>query len=246
MFGCSAITRGNPTHRSLIFLHGLFGCSGDWEPILDSLSPHYYCTALDLPGHGKTPYREEILNSFREHLQKSPVKPILIGYSMGGRIALQLREEAQGVIAISSHLGLKKTQEKQSQLEKEEEWKTKLLTLPPSVFFKQWYEQPLFASLSESPSLLKALIEKRKCQDPVILAQVLSQLSVTRQEHITSFPNPTLLIHGKKDSKYQQLYHNIPIPVCSIENAGHACLIENPQECGLTILNWLETYADNQ
>lgn len=214
---------------------------------MEILAGQYYCMAIDLPGHGNTAYRKNIVSSFRHFLEKESNKPTLVGYSMGGRIALQLRDCVKGIVAIGAHVGLETDEEKQAHRALETGWKEKLLTLPSKQFFKSWYSQPLFASLSEKPFLLESLIKKRIKQDPIILEQVMTQLSLADQNRVTLFPTPTLLIHGEKDRKYQQLYHNIQLPVSCVNNAGHACLIENPQGCGLTILNGLERlYANDK
>ena len=96
----------------LVFLHGFLGTGKDWLPIMHTLSMSYKCVSIDLPGHGKTTisgeemtepsYYEtsEALDSLSmENVAQalsslcgclSKKKVILIGYSMGARIALYM------------------------------------------------------------------------------------------------------------------------------------------------------------
>ena len=39
----------------LLFLHGFLGAPSDWDPVISHL-PLHSCLALELPGHGATPF----------------------------------------------------------------------------------------------------------------------------------------------------------------------------------------------
>ncbi len=215
----------------LLFLHGLFGSHRDWG----ALHP-----ALDLPGHGSTPYTDDILGWLQAKLTPDT---ILVGYSMGGRLALQCRAHVRAVVAISAHIGLDTPEEIAEQEQKEAFWQEKILSLTSSAFFEEWYAQPLFSSLSSLQR--ESLIATRSSQNLSSCARVMHQLRLSRQQKITAFPTPTLLIAGEKDRKYRELYRNIPVTVRTIEGAGHACLVENPEQCFATLTTWLEALDAN-
>ena len=69
-----------------VFLHGFLGNHNDWKPIADKLP--FHAIALDLPGHGNSPFTEDFCAALLQTLADLP--PFhLIGYSMGGRLAAQ-------------------------------------------------------------------------------------------------------------------------------------------------------------
>lgn len=85
---------------TLFFLHGFLGRGNDWVPIMNALAISFRCIAVDLIGHGDTSVDEtapdegcwsmdslagslsDLLLSIHAH------NVVLVGYSMGGRIAL--------------------------------------------------------------------------------------------------------------------------------------------------------------
>jgi 2-succinyl-6-hydroxy-2,4-cyclohexadiene-1-carboxylate synthase len=239
MLECSTLIRGDPRQPSLIFLHGFLGCKEDWEEMIPFFVERYFCMAIDLPGHGQSPYSEPLLSA----LKPLPPKPILIGYSMGGRIALQLQECARAVVALSAHPGLASDKERTERRASDAVWTEKLLKMPFEAFLEEWYAQPMFQGLAKNPTFL----QKRLQQNPSHLAKVMQQMSLAAQPHITQFSCPTLFVHGEEDLKYRQLYCKLPdtVSVRSITHCGHAVHLENAKNCSEHILNWLEiTHAN--
>jgi 2-succinyl-6-hydroxy-2,4-cyclohexadiene-1-carboxylate synthase len=243
MFELSQLTCGNPSHPPLIFLHGFLGGKEDWEDMLPYFQNTFFCIALDLPGHGGSLYSEDILSAVKKVIfNLSPHKPIGIGYSMGGRIALQLQECFSSLAIISAHPGLETEAEREARRKIDQEWSEKMLQHSFAAFFTEWYAQPIFQNLSQNTSLLQKLIERRLKQNPQHLARVLLQMSLANQPHIVDFSCPTLFLYGEGDWRYQQLYCRLPktVTVSCIKNCGHAIHLENPACCAKEILNWLE------
>ncbi|MCH8837349.1 MAG: alpha/beta fold hydrolase, partial [Candidatus Marinimicrobia bacterium] len=83
----------------VVLLHGFMGCLENWADLRRQLRPQWRTMAIDLPGHGGTPIAnfgapdaferlpaalEDLLDGFsRDSVH-------LLGYSMGGRVALAL------------------------------------------------------------------------------------------------------------------------------------------------------------
>ena len=235
----SKLTRGDPRLPPLIFLHGFLGCKENWEGFLPFFEDRYHCIAWDLPGHGKTPYCEGIQGALENEIVRNcDEKPIVIGYSMGGRLALGLKEKAEALVLISAHPGLKTKEEKESRLQSDCVWSQKLLTLPFEDFLKQWYAQPIFHTLP------KTFAGLRLRQDPKSLSQVLLQLSLSKQVLHEKLPCPALFLYGEQDKKYQDLYGALPSgakahPICGCSHAAH---LENTPECARVISEWLTEY----
>jgi len=87
---------GDPSHQSIIIIHGLFGSHKNWSRISQKLSIKYHVVAVDCRNHGDS-FNSSDMNYqlmahdvwlLSEHLNLK--KPIVIGHSMGGKIAMQL------------------------------------------------------------------------------------------------------------------------------------------------------------
>lgn len=212
-----------------IFLHGFLGSHKDFLPWIPAFSPYFSCILFDLPGHGKSLLSEHLWDDLQKTIASFSLSPLLIGYSLGGRIAMQLSLPQKKVIALAAHVGLRTQEERKIQEQKEELWLDKLRSLPPEEFLQNWYQQPLFSSLQKRPLLLQQLLEIRNYQDPIPLAHTMCQTRLSRQPYLIPSPSPTLFLCGKEDQKYKKLYRSLS-PI-HIANAGHTLLQENPQAC---------------
>lgn len=85
----SCTITGSLEKPPLLFLHGFLGSKEDWREVAVHLQETHCCYAIDLPGHGESQQQSHILESlFTTYLSlKLPPCP-LIGYSLGGRLAL--------------------------------------------------------------------------------------------------------------------------------------------------------------
>lgn len=161
----------------------------------------------------------------------------LVGYSLGGRLALRyaMRHPARihSLTLLSTHSGLNSETEKQNRLQADRIWAQKILVLPFPEFLKTWYDQPLFTSLRQNPELMKKLISMRQNQRPKDLVEAMLNWSLGRQEchqgRLKQFPKPWRLLYGEHDRKYAELYGGLP-NAHPIAKAGHALHIEAPQE----------------
>ncbi len=245
--------QGDPSRPPCVFLHGFLGAKEDWQEMWNLLSDSFFCLGFDLfdlfdlPGHGPSPISTDYLNVLSDEIaRKAAPNPILIGYSLGGRLALQLAQADPSryshVIALSAHPGIMEEKERQARLTYDLQWIDKLKHLEMDAFLTQWYDQPLFRSLHKRPDLLHSILEKRKTQDPKKMADVMSLLSPARQKAITAFHPRTLFLYGDEDEKYQKLYSTLPKEVCvrKIKQSGHVVHLENPKACAMRIQEWLE------
>lgn len=235
---------GDPRFPPLIFLHGFLGCKEDWDEMVPFFSTRFHCIAIDLPGHGATPYSEDILGILRKAIPAmTGTKPVLMGYSMGGRIAMQLADLAAALVVLSAHPGLSTPEEREARLKGDRVWADRLLHLPFEVFLAEWYAQPVF----QFCPMKHTLIERRKKQNPKDLARVLLQLSLAHQTPMDCFPCPAFFLYGEKDLKYQEILSRLSgtVKVRSIEGCSHVLHIENAPRCAQNILNWMESLYAN-
>jgi len=197
----------------IVFLHGFLGRPSDWDPVISYLPP---CPTIkiELPGHGQTPFTKNFT------FASSPEKFHLVGYSMGGRLALQYARKFPDQIAslsiLSAHPGLQTPIEKKLRLEQDAKWAAKLLDLPIDEFLTQWYDQILFKSFKPDFSM-------RREHDPKALAATMIEYSLGYQEFYQ--PKEALYLVGEKDEKYRAIYKFAQV----IPNTGHVIHLENPK-----------------
>jgi len=225
----------------LVFLHGFLGQKEDWNLLFSHLSPTISKRAIDLPGHGEVPFTPDIAE--KVHEQIGPTK-ILVGYSAGGRLALELKtrypNDFEKVIAISAHTGLQTEQERAKRWQIDQKWIHMLQTEPFDRFLDAWYQQPLFDSLAKYPSF-SAMLQRRKKADSKALAQFLEVFSPAKKTPPEIFPG-TFFLFGEEDLKYEKLYHTLPS--FGIPNAGHAVHLEAPKVCAKVIEGIIDDIAN--
>ena len=212
----------------LVFFHGFLGCKEDWEATLAFLKTEFLCFAFDLPGHGTSPIDAKIEETLTAlNLKQAP----LIGYSMGGRVALSLKTNAPCIL-IASHPGLATEKEKALRWKNDLKWAQALTTIPFEIFLNQWYSQPLFSSVKQRPELYLEMLKRRKKQNPHHLAHALKRFSLAKQSRVKEFSSPTLYLFGTEDLKFSRLSHTLPssVSIQSIQGCGHVTLYENPKE----------------
>lgn len=192
--------------KRLIFLHGFLGSPQDWDEVIAHL-PGYNCTALTYPFN-------------------IPPDGILIGYSMGGRIALRYPHRK---IVISAHPGLQTDDEKAARCLHDQKWIDLLHTVAFPEFLKKWHDQPLFDSLRVHPNFPKILARRLEQQE--IAREMFFKESLADQP----FSTDAMFIHGQLDTKFAQLYKNLKINSLEVPHAGHAVHLEDPQGCAAAI-----------
>lgn len=229
--------------HNLIFLHGLLGDKTDWQKLIEKL-PHFRCICLDLPYHGTAQHKEivdfEQAAAYLADQIKSAVgnQPyFLVGYSLGGRLALyyalqsqQDKNGLQGLILEGVNLGLKDPLEKQQRWQLDQQWAMRFQSEPIEQVLQDWYQQPVFAYLNEQQR--KALIYIRSKNDSIQIGKMLLATSLAKQpdfsEKVRSNLLPIYYIVGEKDQKFRRLAIEHQLNPMIIPQAGHNVHSENP------------------
>lgn len=84
---------------AIVFVHGMGVSSASWKAQMDALEDRFTVVAWDLLGHGRSPVphdeslysRDEALADLDDvlaELRDVPEKPVLVGHSLGGYLAL--------------------------------------------------------------------------------------------------------------------------------------------------------------
>lgn len=157
---------------------------------------------------------------------------ILIGYSMGGRVALELADKVnfkiKKLILLNSHPGLSTQEEKNKRKSWENEILSNLNSLKPSQFFDYWnslpifeHDQPLLPISEERYEASKLLFDKfRLSNQPNFLDSVSKHLDIV------------LWIVGLQDEKYMSIAEEklLPLDIAVKGIPGGHRLFQRPLE----------------
>lgn len=248
------VATGPADKPAILFLHGFLGAHDEWAGFMEPLSAEFRCLAVDLPGHGKTPACDDtafysfegaaraILCFLREqHVQRTH----LVGYSMGGRLALYLAvhhpEVCDRLIIESSSPGLLASDEAAARRAHDAKWAARFEREPLDAVVDDWYRQPLFATLHDHPAAFARLRERRLRNRASEVGLSMRGMSVGVQEslwdRLAVLDRDVLLVVGEKDRKYRLVADRMSdlsgrIRTVMVSGAGHNAHVEQPAEFG--------------
>ena len=252
------IIRGDASLPPLLMLHGFMGAGADWMDVADDLSKHHRCICPDLPGHGSTRGVPKDMRACADALllrldQLDVAQCALLGYSMGGRLALYLAahhpDRFTRVVIESASPGLKSEDARAQRLERDKALAEELEELDGAPqrfteFLVRWYEQPMFASMARHEGRLKQFLDRRLRNNPGALADVLRTLGPGAQpsvwEALEDYATPTLVLAGGLDRKFcfiaEAMSDACPkIAMREIEDCGHNIHFENTKAFVTTV-----------
>ncbi len=134
----------------------------------------------------------------------------IVGYSMGGRLALYLAlrhpDRCAGLFLESASPGLKDAGERAARRRADEEKAARLEGGNFRGFLRDWYRQPLFVPLSRDEDLLRRTIKDRGRNDPAELAKSLRGMGTGSQPSLwgdlPALRVPALAVAGGLDEKF--------------------------------------------
>lgn len=235
----------------LLLLHGFTGSMVNWQPLLPALTPYYQVLLLDLPGHGRTAAPPDPARYGMAAVAADvwslldavcPGRVHLLGYSMGGRLALYLavRQPARlrRLILESASPGLATAAERGARRAQDERLAARIEQVGMTAFVDEWERLPLWASQAGlSPAGRARLREQRLRNDPAGLANSLRGMGTGAQpslwEALPALRRPVRLLAGALDSKFVAINRQMAalLPQADlriIPGAGHTIHLEKP------------------
>jgi 2-succinyl-6-hydroxy-2,4-cyclohexadiene-1-carboxylate synthase len=197
--------------------------------------------ALDLPGHGECRHAERPITfagCVDSVLSRSPERFTLCGYSMGGRIALEVALKAPHrvgrLLLISSTAGIEDATERGARVEADERLAAELEEGPYERFIDRWRTQPLFAKDPVRVNELARADQRRN--DPDALAAVLRGIGTGRMKplwrRLGELEIPVSVLVGERDLKFRRLAEQmvgaLPDADLVLLDGGHNLALESP------------------
>lgn len=238
-----------------VLLHGFLGCGADWGPLAGALAgqlPEARVWAPELLKAGSIGAGEEFLSwaqALRAELleRRNGSEPVLvIGYSMGARLALHLLgalatlQPLAGVL-ISCNPGLTAPEAVPGRRLWEEGWAARFRSSEPwESLLSDWNAQPVFRGSEDSAA---------PPGEREILAAAMLRWSVTRHglslSELAALEMPLLWLVGEQDFRYRALdaeaqERGIPGQRRCIPDAGHRIHRDAPEALARAITAWLQ------
>ncbi len=264
---CVHINGSKKRSAPLLLLHGFTGSHKTWDPLISALSENYQTIAVDLIGHGQTdapndPKRyaiEEAADDLIELLNQLNIeKAHMLGYSMGGRLALTAAcrhpYRFQSLILESSSPGLKTKQEREQRIAADEKLADFIEKNGIEAFIDYWEDIPLFQTQKRVKSEDRASLRKIRLQNRAVgLANSLRGMGTGKQPslwtQLSALPMPVLLIAGELDKKFAAIAEEMSARIkrhklAIVSDAGHTIHFENREAFIEIILDFLNQFKE--
>lgn len=194
---------------------------------------------------------------------------ILIGYSLGGRIALYhaclghgaARPDASaaspggrhgaagpegllGLFVEGAHPGLPTRAERDDRLRHDNHWAQRFRREPIAAVLEDWYRQPVFGDLSDDAR--RALVALRAANHGPAVGGMLQATSLALQPdlaaRLSALELPFGYLCGSQDDKFTALARRAAFPLALVSGAGHNAHRANPPDFAGQLLTLLAPF----
>jgi 2-succinyl-6-hydroxy-2,4-cyclohexadiene-1-carboxylate synthase len=220
----------------VLALHGFAGTGRMWEAV----DPSWH--APDLPGHGTAgAIRPITFAACVQHvLAGAPERFTLVGYSMGGRVALHLAlaapQRVERLVLVATTAGIADPGERAVRRLDDEAFADEIEHEPIAAFVERWSANPLFAD--DPPDAVAAWLADMRRNDPANLAASLRGIGTGEMPslwgRLGDLRMPTVVLAGERDTKFraigERLVAGLPNaePLIVVPGAGHGLPRETP------------------
>jgi 2-succinyl-6-hydroxy-2,4-cyclohexadiene-1-carboxylate synthase len=241
----------------VVFIPGFMQRGDAWRPVAELLPERYPSVLLDHREHTFGGRLREIAEAVSRPDASPPdtpppdTAPVLVGYSLGGRLALRavLRDPSRyaGLVTVSTTAGIDDAPARTARAEADERLAAWIEASPMEDVVGVWERQPLFADQSEA--LVDQQRPGRMSHDPASLALLLRTAGQGVLEPVwhdlLRLQLPVLATAGARDESYvpaaRRIAETAPRGRAAIvAEAGHAAQLQQPEEVGRLIAEFLE------
>jgi len=252
---------------TLLLLHGFTGSAETWRMFLPKWSRYFQVAAVDLLGHGRTSAPADGGRYSTEHAVRDLAAILdalradrahVLGYSMGGRLALSLavmvQQRVRSLILAGSSPGLPTKEERDARRKSDEELADRIEREGIERFVEYWENLPLFRTMRSLPEDVQIAVRKQRLAcNPQGLAGSLRGMGTGAQpswwEHLAGLRMPVQLICGELDEKFvsiaRRMHERLPDSrLAVVPQAGHAAHVEQPDIFDTIVLDFLRSIGD--
>jgi 2-succinyl-6-hydroxy-2,4-cyclohexadiene-1-carboxylate synthase len=246
----------------IVLLHGFTHTGASWDPVRAALPERYLALAPDIRGHGSASGArpvtlEAVLGDLAAQSRDSF---ILVGYSMGGRIALHaalhLKTGIRGLVLVGASPGIADPAERRVRRRADERLADQIESASIEEVAARWARMPL---LSGQPAHVAAAARADRLRStPAGLASALRGLGTGALPSLwgrLEAPGiPATLVVGEHDRKFREIAARMAAElshadVAVVPGAGHAAHLEAPERVAEIIAanakRWLKVSSDD-
>ena len=228
--------------RDVVLLHGFTHTGASWDPVVAALAESYRALAPDIRGHGSAAGREPVTLGavIGDVAGIAPPRFTLVGYSMGGRIALHaalaLSDRVERLVLIGASPGLADPAERAARRAADERLADEVEHMTIGEFAHRWAQTPVLAG--QPPAVAAAVDSDRRRNQPAGLARALRGLGTgalpSLWERLGELGAPVTLVVGERDEKFRAIAGEMARGlsdgrVVAVAGAGHAVHLEAPE-----------------
>ena len=222
-------------------IHGNFQTVKVWQPLEERMKAGF--TDLEMITEDLYAKQFQSFDDWTEdfcgrvEVHANGEKSILLGYSLGGRLALHAclsRPDLwKSAIVVGADPGLESEEEKKLQLHRDRNWAERLKREPLEKLVDEWDAQPVFCGIeNQAPRNLGEMDPDRLSQHFEVFSKGLQQNLAPKLAELKNLP--ILFISGEKDQKYLVIGKKLAksssvINAQVIANAGHRVPWENTE-----------------
>ena len=238
-----------------MLVHGFTQTRHAWDVVAPRLVERYEVIAVDAPGHGDSGAIRADLPSAAPMLGAAGGSATYVGYSMGGRLCLQLAlarpELVRRLVLVSTTAGIEDPAERAARRQSDEDLAASIERGGVDAFLDRWLALPLFATLPRDA----ASLDDRRRNTAAGLASSLRLAGAGAQaslwDRLGELPMPVLILAGEHDPKYvtigRRLSELIPESTFQVvEDAGHAVHLERPDAFARVLEAWLSAEGQTE
>jgi 2-succinyl-6-hydroxy-2,4-cyclohexadiene-1-carboxylate synthase len=230
------------------------------------LEPAHKVIAVDLPGHGNSSAPNDpscySLTRFADDLcrvldELSVDRTVLLGYSMGGRAALQFafahNARVAGLILESVSPGIADPGEREARVRSDNALADAIESDGIEAFVNRWEQLPIWhtqqtASAEARERLRAQRLENRQEGLANSLRGAGAGVDEPVHDRLTEIQTATLVVAGELDTKYVEIGKSIHDSMPNarmniIPGAGHAAHFERPDAFASAIIAFLQDIA---
>lgn len=235
----------------VLALHGFTGSSASMNGVAGALRDRHRVVRVDLVGHGRSDAPQDVA-AYRIERCVAQLGSVLdalaiprahvLGYSMGGRVALALAallpERVASVLAIGARAGFEDPAERTERARDDEALAARIERDGVPAFVDQWMALPLFATQRRlGAAALAGARAERLANRAHALAASLRAMGAGAQPPLHALlaqrSMPMLLLAGAEDARFAAIARDLAarLPdarVALVPDAGHAAHLENP------------------
>jgi 2-succinyl-6-hydroxy-2,4-cyclohexadiene-1-carboxylate synthase len=237
---------------ALMLLHGFTGSSAAWAHVQPELAARFRLLMPDLLGHGRSGSPSDPARYRMEYCVEDLIAILdamdvrrahLLGYSMGGRVALAAALERPDRFASltleSASPGLATAAERAARVAGDSALADLVEREGVPAFVARWERMPLFASQERLPQAVRERLRaQRLLNHPTGLANSLRGLGTGVQpplwERLVELRMPCLIIAGELDEKFTDIGRRMAAAIWGSRlavagGAGHTVHLEQPE-----------------